>query len=144
MYTRVLTNQKKEQILLSFCTSGSKLRLIIATSAFGLGVDIPDIRRIFHWGLPSNFEEYVQESGRAGRDGGKAEAILYEGHGGRHSTKEVKLYASNKIVCRRRFLFEGFLKFFEKNITVCGCKCCDVCARDCSCDSCILISPPSP
>ena len=59
---------------------------MIATSAFGLGVDIPDIRRIIHWGLPSTKEEYVQETGRAGRDGEDAHAILYEGKRGRQES----------------------------------------------------------
>ena len=63
VFTRVLTTSKKQQILSSFSSCDSKIRLIIATSAFGLGVDIADIRRIMHWGLPSSTEEYVQESG---------------------------------------------------------------------------------
>ena len=133
MYSRVLTNEKKEQVLSSFTASASKLRIVIATSAFGLGVDIPDIRRVMHWGLPTNFEEYVQETGRAGRDGCDAEAILYEGKGGRHAIKKMK---ENSTVCRRRFLFEDFLKFYEKDIRVCGCKCCDICARSCTCSLC--------
>ena len=52
--------------------------LIIATSAFGLGMFI-------HWVLTSTEEEYVQESGRAGRDGLSAQAIIYQGKGGKHS-----------------------------------------------------------
>ena len=55
---------------------------MIATSAFGLGVDIPDHRRIMHCGLPTTKEEYVQETGRAGCDGEDAHAILYEGKSG--------------------------------------------------------------
>jgi len=54
------------------------LRLIIAASAFGLGVDYPCIRRITHWGAPNTPEELVQEAGRAGRDGSDAEAVLFD------------------------------------------------------------------
>ena len=77
MFCRVLTTVKRAQILSSFLEPETKLRLIIAISAFGLGVDIPDIRMVMHWGLPTNPEEYVQEAGRAGWDGKHAQAILY-------------------------------------------------------------------
>ena len=138
MFTRVLTTSKKQQILSSFSSCDSNIRLIIATSAFGLGVDIADIWRIMHWGLPSSIEEYVQESGRAGRDGNDAQAILFEGKGGKYACQRMKLYASNTTTCRRRLLFEDFLKYHEKDILVQGCKCCDLCAKSCSCDVCII------
>ena len=136
MYSRVLTSEKREQVLSSFTKVDSKLRLVIATTAFGLGIDCPDIRRIMHWGIPTNLEEYVQETGRAGRDGLDSEAILFEGKGGRHSSQKMKEYASNKSVCRRRFLLEGFLKYSVKDVKVSDCKCCDICARSCTCALC--------
>lgn len=79
MYTRVLTAEKKEEVLCTFSKSDTTLRLVIATSAFGMGVDCPDIRTVIHWGLPSTLEEYFQETGRSGRDGYPATAILYIG-----------------------------------------------------------------
>jgi len=63
MFTAVLKTEKKEEVLESFAKSGGKLHLIIATTAFGMGIDCPDIRRIVHWGMPSTLEEYVQETG---------------------------------------------------------------------------------
>ena len=77
MFTSVHTcGGKREEVIYSFIQPSSTLRLIIATSAFGLGIDIPDVRQIVHWGLTSTVEEYVQETGRAGRDGLSVQAII--------------------------------------------------------------------
>lgn len=57
----------------------SVLRILIATTAFGMGIDCIDIRRVIHWGYPTDLESYVQETGRAGRDEEQSEAILISG-----------------------------------------------------------------
>ena len=135
MFSRVQTAAKRDEVLQSFSEIGGKLRLIIATTAFGMGLDCADVRRIFHWGLPSTLEEYVQESGRSGRDGKMAVAILYPGKQ-KHASKMVKAYESNSSLCRRRLLFKDFLMYSEKDITVCGCSCCDICEKSCHCVLC--------
>ena len=66
VFTRMSTNAKKDEVNQSFTEVGGRLRLVITTTAFGMGIDCPDIRQIIHWGLPSTLEEYVQETGRCG------------------------------------------------------------------------------
>jgi len=54
-----------------------RVSVVVATVAFGMGIDKPDIRRVVHWGPPKTVEEYYQQMGRAGRDGLTAECVMY-------------------------------------------------------------------
>ncbi len=73
-YHADMTNEKKEKILKAFL-SGKK-RIILATSAFGMGIDQSNVRLVLHFELPLSPVEWYQQIGRAGRDGKKAHAIL--------------------------------------------------------------------
>lgn len=66
---------KKEQALQDF--KSGKTLIMLATKVFGMGVDIPDIRKTIHYGLPSSFESLYQQFGRAGRDGKQSKCYVY-------------------------------------------------------------------
>ena len=76
MFTGCTDEAVKNQILQS-STKDSCLRVVCATIAFGMGVDCPDIRQVVHFGPPDDLESYVQETGRAGRDGLPSLALFY-------------------------------------------------------------------
>ena len=75
--TRSIEAMMSSNQLWQVCSFLSCLRVVIATVAFGMGLDSPNIRRIIHWGAPADTESYIQETGRAGRDGEQSLAKLY-------------------------------------------------------------------
>lgn len=120
-YHAGLTTETRRQVLRAFMAD--RVSVIVATSAFGMGIDKPDVRRVLHWGPPSTLEAYYQEAGRAGRDGGAAECcVLWRpadlAWGNIASAMRRYLEARR---CRRRMLLEYF---GDKGN---GCSGCDVC-----------------
>ena len=108
MYTRVLTADKKAEVLDVFSKVNRKFRLVIATTAYGMGVDCPTIKRIIHWGSPCTIEEYVHETGHSGRDRNAAVAILYNPKGNKGLAAPLKQYLKNTFVCRSKLPFQHF------------------------------------
>jgi ATP-dependent DNA helicase RecQ len=111
-----------------------RLKIVVATSAFGMGIDKPDVRRVLHWGPSHTLEGYYQEAGRAGRDGGPALCRMLwrpEDLGFGHVTPAMRSYIMTRG-CRRRALLEYFGERLER------CGGCDRCSPD------LLSTPGSP
>ena len=120
-YNAGLTRNERESIESWFMKSHDGI--LVTTSAYGLGVDKPDIRTVIHHRLPDDIEEYLQESGRAGRDGETATAwVLVDKFGTEHQSPLLDIFRSRE--CRRHAL----LKSLGQDKT--ECTGCDVCLKE--------------
>lgn len=137
MYTKCTHPQVKEDIIESFTTMNGTIRIVVATIAFGMGLDCPSVRQVIHWGPSSDIESFIQETGRGGRDGMLSSSLVLFGKGDmQHVSDSMQSYCTNSKVCRRKLLFHDFDGFSEIKFPCKSCLCCDVCQVKCECGSC--------
>merc|ERR550519_1173473 len=94
-YHAGLTAHRRKSVQARFMTG--KLRVVVATVAFGMGIDKSDIRAIVHYNMPKTFESYIQEIGRAGRDGKPARCHLFLENNGRDLSELRRHIFSNSV-----------------------------------------------
>ena len=125
----------KEVILQSLLLPDGVVRVVFATVALGMGVNLRDINTIIHYGAPRSVEDYFQESGRGGRSGGDAVSTIYwKPMDCRvrkkpvtlrdHELIAVRRYLENISLCRRKWLLDHFDVKMKESID----RCCDVCS----------------
>ena len=135
------TNAMKDQILKELASPESKVRVIFATVAMGMGVDIPSIRHVIHVGPPRTIREYFQETGRAGRDGCLSTATLYYNNrdiakNRQGMSEDVRTFCRLENACLREFLLKC-LDRSEVDFRTVGHLCCSYCTSSCTCQDCL-------
>lgn len=99
-YHGKMKRKKREKAQTRFMSG--KTPIMVATNAFGLGIDKPDVRLVIHAGLPLSFDGYVQEIGRAGRDGKKSKCILFYADGDFAANERILTRGSRKKALRHK------------------------------------------
>jgi ATP-dependent DNA helicase RecQ len=132
-----IRNENQDKFLME------KVEVIVATIAFGMGIDKPDVRYVLHYDMPKSLEGYYQETGRGGRDGGEGKCIAYyaykdldklrkfmqgkpvaEQEIGNQLLLETQAYAESSV-CRRKLLLHYFGEEYQEE----NCGCCDNCMK---------------
>jgi hypothetical protein len=128
----------KKIVMSEFPKVESKIRVVICTSAFGLGVNVPNIQVVINWGAPRSIEEFLQEFERSGRDGRNAMSVLYY-HGidiSKTATDDMMRSYATTETCRRALLEEYFTPDTKSSPVSPKHLCCNNCIKTCECLNC--------
>lgn len=144
MFHRSTADINKDHILTTFPTEASNIRCVIATDAFGMGIDIPDVKYVINYSAPRSMESFSQQSGRGGRNGDNAEAHLYvlPQNKSKKQTDTSMLGLIKSTSCIRLHILSHFelshaqYIFKSEDEPSSKCKCCNVCSNQCSCLQC--------
>lgn len=132
---------EKSRILDELSRGVCKARVLFVTVAFGIGIDIPNIRRVLHIGVPKTMEEYFQETGRAGRDGREAVATLYYNgrdiRKGKNSVDHVMRELVTSKTCKREIILQYFGHKLPMRSNSELHSCCDYHRSVCECPTCL-------
>ena len=118
----------KDTVLLNMSQEDGSIRVLICTIAFGMGVNCRAVHRIVHFGPSKSVEAYVQETGRAGRDGQPSTALLlYKSIMLLQVDKDMRDYVKGNYHCRREFIMKHF--DHSESSLVEDSTCCDCCSK---------------
>ena len=135
MYHSKTPQDIKENVLSDLMSADGSIRLVIATSALGMGVNLPNIKRIVMFGVPESMESYLQAVARGGRDGSEVLSVMfYHAYHLCHCDPTMRAFVKNKVNCRRGEILQFFNEKIEKPSILH--KCCDVCIKQCNCGVC--------
>ena len=144
-HSQIKPDKLKHQMEMDFLTG--KKKIMVASTAFGMGIDVPDVELILHFNAPISMTDYIQQIGRAGRDGRKAHCVLFYDHNGdddkiianliKKSVENPKALAIMKknhqqiseFVDSTNCMVQDILSYQGQEETK-SCKCCTNCAKN--------------
>ena len=134
MYHGSTDSDVQKYIVEDFEKANGQIRVLFATIAFGMGVNVKGVHTVLHMGSSMAIDDYMQESGRCGRDGAQSVSVIlaYPGmYRGTRTEESMKQYIVNKLVCRRKLLLDAFGYVVPEDLV--KHECCDICAVQCDC-----------
>ena len=133
MFHSMTTDKVKEEVRQDMGTSDGTIRVLVSTSAAGMGVNFAGVNSVINLGPPKDMDSYVQQFGRCGRDGSQAMALLlFNAKQCKTIDQDMHAYIFNDTMCRRQMLLDAYNGKPSGNLS--KHLCCDICAKNCYCN----------